>query len=46
MAVLEARGLMPSAEVRSRIASTTDLEVLEAWIRRAVTVTSVEELLG
>ena len=44
IAVLEARGLPLSAEQRARIGATTDLETLEAWIRRAVTVASVDDL--
>jgi hypothetical protein len=44
LAVLEARRLAVSAEVRERIMACTDLGVLEAWIRRAVTVASVEDL--
>ena len=44
LAVLEARGLAVSDDERSRIVGCTDVGVLENWIRRAVTVASVEEL--
>ncbi len=46
VAVLEARGLAISAEHRTRILACTSIDVLEAWIRRAVTVASVEDLFG
>jgi len=44
LAVLEARALTVSAEQRDRITACTDLGILEGWIRRAVTVASVEDL--
>ena len=44
LAVLEARGLRASDEARSRILACTDSAQLEAWIRKAVSVTSVDEL--
>ena len=44
LAVLDARGLPVPDGVRSRIATCTDLGQLDAWIRRAVTITDVEEL--
>jgi hypothetical protein len=46
LTVLEARGLEISPEIRDRISDCTDLEVLERWVRRAVTVASAEELFG
>ncbi len=46
VAVLEARGLAVSTEHRTRILACTSIDVLEAWIRRAVTVASVEDLFG
>jgi len=45
LAVLEGRGLAISDEARKRIASCRDPQQLDAWIRRAVTVSSVENLL-
>ncbi|MEV4839129.1 hypothetical protein AB0K05_31840 [Nonomuraea sp. NPDC049486] len=42
--VLETRGLEVSDETRERILGCTDQETLEAWIHKAVTVRSVEEL--
>ncbi|MEU7882780.1 hypothetical protein [Microbispora bryophytorum] len=44
LAVLDARGLDVSFEVRERISRCSDLHLLERWIRRAATVTSVDEL--
>jgi hypothetical protein len=42
--VLEARGLSISDAQRERILSTSDLETLTRWVRRAVTVGSVDAL--
>ncbi|WP_067491691.1 hypothetical protein [Actinomadura hibisca] len=42
--VLSSRGLEASPEERERIASCTDLEQLEVWLARAVSVESVAEL--
>jgi len=42
--VLEACGLSVSDEVRQRVQSTTDLEQLRRWIRRAAVITSADEL--
>ena len=44
LAVLEARGLRISDEVRGRVLACTDAAKLEAWIHKAVTVASVDEL--
>jgi hypothetical protein len=44
LAVLEARGLSPSAEQRARVLASTNLDELELWIRRAATVSSADEL--
>ncbi|KAB8181002.1 hypothetical protein [Microbispora catharanthi] len=44
LTVLDARGLDIPAEARERISRCSDLHLLEKWIRRAVTVTSVDEL--
>jgi hypothetical protein len=44
LAVLEARGLPASAETRARILACTDDAQLDAWIRKAVGITSVDEL--
>jgi len=43
-AVLQARGLRVSDEVRARVFACTDVAQLDAWVRKAVTVTSVDEL--
>ncbi|HEY6728703.1 MAG TPA: hypothetical protein VI197_32050 [Polyangiaceae bacterium] len=44
--VLDARGVAFSSEQRERILGCTDLETLKQWHRRAVTVTSTDELFG
>ena len=44
--MLDARGLTVSEEQRKRIMSCRDAAQLEQWIRRALTVLSVDELLG
>jgi hypothetical protein len=44
LAVLEARGLRTSDEARARILACTDVAQLDTWIRKAVTVGSVDEL--
>ena len=46
LTVLEARGIDVPAEIRSRIAECTDPVVLDAWVRAAVTVSSVDELFA
>jgi hypothetical protein len=43
LAVLEARGLRASDEARARILACTDVAQLDAWIRKAVSVTSADE---
>jgi hypothetical protein len=42
--VLEARGLAVSDAQRARIVGTNDLELLGRWVRRAATVSAVEDL--
>ena len=42
--VLQTRGLSVTDEQRERIMSTSDLELLKTWLRRAVTVASVDQL--
>ncbi len=42
--VLEARGLPISDETRTRILACTDLAILDQWVRRAATITAVDEL--
>ena len=44
LAVLDARGIEVPAEVREEIASCTDLDQLDEWIRRAATASKVHEL--
>ncbi|HVH44959.1 MAG TPA: hypothetical protein VM925_21545, partial [Labilithrix sp.] len=41
---LQSRGIAVSDAQRAKVLACTDLEVLERWIRKAVTVTSVDEL--
>ncbi|WP_394821639.1 hypothetical protein [Pendulispora albinea] len=45
LTVLEVRGLPIPDTARARILACTDLDVLNRWIRQAVTATSVDELL-
>jgi hypothetical protein len=44
LAVLEARGLPVSDEARTRIFASIDAAQLDAWIRKAIAITSVDEL--
>ncbi len=44
LAVLEVRGFRITAEQRERIVRCSDLETLDRWHRRAVTVSSTDEL--
>lgn len=44
LAVLESRGLRISNKARTRIVVCTDIAPLDAWVRRAASVTSVAEL--
>jgi hypothetical protein len=41
---LDARGIAVTAEHKSRILACSDLTVLERWIRKAVSVTTADEL--
>ncbi|GAA0395679.1 hypothetical protein GCM10009530_54020 [Microbispora corallina] len=44
LAVLRTRGIAISSESEDRISQCTDLGLLDLWIRKAVTATSVDEL--
>jgi hypothetical protein len=44
LAVLSARGIDVPADVRERITSCTDLDQLETWVRRAVTIRTAQDL--
>lgn len=44
LVVLETRSINTPGEVRDRIASCTDIEQLDAWIRRAATALRIEDL--
>jgi len=44
LAVLEARGLVPTDQQRQRVLACADLEQLNTWVRKAVTLVDVEEL--
>jgi len=46
LAVLEARGILLTAEQRDRILTCKDLALLGSWVRRAVTVTEASELFA
>ena len=42
--VLDARSISVSDEVRQRVQSSTDLDQLREWIRRAAVITTADEL--
>jgi len=44
--VLEARGLPISDEQRRRIRESNDSDTIDLWVRRAVTIASVDDLFG
>jgi hypothetical protein len=46
LTLLRARGIPPSTEDEARIRACTDSAMLEQWIERAVTASSVREVLG
>jgi hypothetical protein len=46
LAVLDARGLAVSEEMRDQISRCTDVDQLDGWIRRAATATTSDELFG
>ena len=43
--VLNSRGLIPSHQQRSTIDACTSVDMLERWVARAGTVSSITELL-
>ncbi len=45
LAVLQARGLRVSDEVRARVLACTDAAQLDAWLRKAATATSADQVL-
>jgi hypothetical protein len=46
LTVLEARGLAPTEQQRERILACTDLDQLNAWVRKAISLSDVEELFA
>ena len=46
LTLLRARGIPPSTEDEARIRACTDSAMLEQWIERAATASSVREVLG
>jgi 3-methyladenine DNA glycosylase AlkC len=44
LAILDARGIQVPDEVRETITGCTDLDQLEAWIRRAATADKIQDL--
>lgn len=44
LAVLDARGIEVPDDARARIIECSDLDQLDAWVRRAVTVASIHDL--
>lgn len=45
LTVLSARGFVVSDEMRERIRATTELKTLKRWLRRAVSASSLDEVL-
>ncbi|WP_153532714.1 hypothetical protein [Actinomadura macrotermitis] len=46
LSVLDARGLEVSSAAREQITGCTDLDQLEAWVRRAATIQTTDQLFG
>ena len=46
LTLLEARGLITSEEQRTRVLGCGDAATIEAWIRRAATAATADEVLG
>jgi hypothetical protein len=46
LTVLDARGVHVPEKARERIEACTDLERLETWLRRALTATTVDEVIA
>jgi hypothetical protein len=46
LTVLEARGIAIPDPARDQITSCTDLDQLNTWLKRAPTVTTIDELLA
>jgi hypothetical protein len=46
LTILQARGLELTEAQRERILACTDLEQLSGWVRKAVTLTNVNELFA
>jgi hypothetical protein len=46
LAILDARGIAVPDDVRAEIAACTDIDQLDAWIRRAATADRIEDVLG
>jgi hypothetical protein len=44
LTILEARGLAPTEQQHERILACTDLDQLNAWVRKAISLSDVEEL--
>jgi hypothetical protein len=45
LAILDARDIQVSDEVRAQIENCTDVDKLEAWIRRAITASKIQDVL-
>lgn len=44
IAILRLRGIVSCNDIRDRIRACTDLDQLDAWIARAITIDKVDEL--
>jgi hypothetical protein len=46
LAILNARGIPVSDAAHTRITSCTDLDQLDAWVRRAITAPTIQDLFN
>jgi hypothetical protein len=46
LAILNTRGIPVPEDARTRITGCTDFDQIEAWIRRAITVTTIQDLFA
>jgi hypothetical protein len=45
LTVLEARGVRVPGAVRDQILACTDMDQMDVWLRRAVTATTIDDVL-
>jgi hypothetical protein len=44
--ILDVRGIPVADEARTTISGCTDLDTIDIWFNRAITATSIDEVLG